>query len=76
MVLLIGLASSQLELTPNQKLKSYADANFKDEINYKTISIGKIEEDGNIRIIHLTIDGKDIRWLTSIDNYNTITNEK
>lgn len=75
-MMLISIASSQIELTPKDKLKNYADTNFKTELKYKNIKIDNYEIQDKIAITKLTIDGKQIRWITSKERFDKITNEK
>lgn len=72
-LLLLSMAIPQISLTPTQKLKSYADANFKEVLSYKDITIDSFETTGNITIVKLNIDGKKVRWITSNERFKTIT---
>lgn len=72
-LLLLSIASSQISLTPAQKLTSYADANFKETLSYKNMGITSIETSGNLTIIKADIDGKKIRWITSTRRFLKLT---
>ena len=71
-ILMVSIAGSEPQLSNNEKLKNYADTNFKEVIGYKTITIGDIEQDGDIKRIHLTIDGRDVRWFTTERSYSSL----
>ena len=69
-----GYTITTISLTTAQKTKltSYTDSNFKQIINYKTITFTNYKTDGRTVVIYTNIDGKQVKWITNIKNYNNI----
>lgn len=66
--LLINLTDQSIQL----KLKKHADLNLKPALKYDTINFTGYEINNDVVIIHATFDGKSIRWLTSLSNFDEI----
>lgn len=55
-----------------QKLKVYADANFKTAFKYNKIVFTDYKISGDVITIYMTIDGKNLKWVTSVKKFNEI----
>lgn len=64
--------TTSLTTAQKTKLTSYTDSNFKQIINYKTITFTNYKTDGRTVVIYTNIDGKQVKWITNIKNYNNI----
>ena len=51
------------------KLKEYADLNLKPSLNYDSIIFTGYEIKNDIVITYATVDGKETKWLTSLNNF-------
>ena len=55
-----------------QKLKVSADLYLKPTFKYTTIVFNNYEIKKDVAIIYVTVDGKSIRWLTSLNNFKDL----
>lgn len=70
---LIGdLPKKSIDPVIEGKLRDYAELTFKPEIKYQDIDfIEYVTSDSTVMII-LDIDGKKVKWITSLKNFNEI----
>lgn len=54
------------------KLKEYSDLHLKPDFKYNTIEFIGYEIKNEVVIMYITVDGKNIRWLTSSNNFKDI----
>ena len=54
------------------KLKKYTDSQIKSILNYNQISFNGYEIKNDVVIIHMTLDGKEIKWMTSLSTFNGV----
>lgn len=55
-----------------QKLVDYAEVNLKPAFRYSSILFTSYQVTNDLVIVHITLDGKEIKWLTSLSNFRNI----
>lgn len=65
------ISISEVSLDTEQKLKSYADVNFKGAVK-SDMKILKIDKFDDYVIIYFEADGKEQRWFKPIKSYNSL----
>lgn len=59
----------------HQKLVKYAETNLKPAFRYSSIQFRSYQVTNDVVIVYIAVDGKDIRWLTSLHNFRDILQE-
>ena len=55
-----------------QRLMEYAEVNLKPAFKYSTISFDKYQITNEVVVVYMAVDGKEIKWITSLYNFNSI----
>ncbi len=67
-----AISVTKVPIDTNQKLKTYANVNLKDSIEYSNFEVLKIEKFDEFVIIHFKADGKNQRWFKPIKSFDKL----